>query len=119
MPFLKKREGTFNPFSILFYLIAFCLLVRAILPYSSTSIVWFPIPNSNGFVKTEYTLTVGEKIRLKVKAKNVRIQYSTSDFKVASVNQSGTVYAKRTGVVIICASYHNMKFNCRIRVVDS
>lgn len=113
----KKREP--NPFSILFYLIAFCLFVHVLLPYTSkTSIRWFFLADRDGLTKTEYTLTIGEKCTLKVNAKNVRVSYSTSDFKVASVNQNGTVYAKRTGVAIISAAFQGKKFQCRIKVVD-
>lgn len=102
-----------------FCLIAFLLFLRVLLPYTSkASMIWFSTPVSKGFTRQEYTLAVGERITLRVNAVNVRVSYSSSDFKVASVNQNGTVKAKRTGMAIIYGTYQQTTITCRIRVVD-
>ena len=70
--------------------------------------------------KKKKTLKVGKKYRLRVKASPSRIvgnvKWYSSNKKIATVNKSGLVKAKRKGKVRVYASYGTLKKYCTISV---
>ena len=68
--------------------------------------------------KTEVTIQVGEKVRLKVKNTTKPITWSTSDKSIATVNQNGVVKGKSTGDVTITAKVGKKKLECEVTVIS-
>ena len=66
--------------------------------------------------KTKKTLYAGATCNLKIKGTNKKIKWSTSNKKVATVNSSGKVTAKRKGTVEITAKVGRRKLKCAIKV---
>lgn len=69
--------------------------------------------------KTSLKLIKGKKYKLKLKnAKVVKIKWKSRNKKIASVNKSGKVTAKKKGSTTITATYGKKKYECRVTVVD-
>lgn len=67
-------------------------------------------------VKTSYTLTLEVKQRFgSYPLKNVKIKWSSSNKKVATVKK-GVVFAKRTGKATIKAKYKGKTYKCKVTV---
>ena len=67
-------------------------------------------------VKTSYTLTLDEKrISGSYPLKNVKIKWSSSNKKVATVKK-GVIYTKRTGKATIKAKYKGKTYKCKVTV---
>ena len=67
-------------------------------------------------VKTSYTLSLEVKQRFgSYPLKNVKIKWSSSNKKVASVKK-GVVFAKRTGKATIKAKYKGKTYKCKVTV---
>lgn len=67
-------------------------------------------------VKTSYTLTLDEKgLRHNYPLKNVKIKWSSSNKKVASV-KNGVVKAKKIGKATIKAKYKGKTYKCKVTV---
>lgn len=64
------------------------------------------------------TLKTGETVCLKLVGVKRTAFYSSSDFRIASVSASGTVYARNPGTAIIYVKQDSETYRCRIRVVD-
>lgn len=117
--YYRHRHPKENLHKYLFLCFAFILFIRVLLPYTSKGFKEeLSTPAMAMFIKDDYTLKVGEKVTLRVNAINVRVSYSSSDFKVASVNRNGTVKAKRKGTAIIYGTYQDTTIKCRIRVIE-
>lgn len=69
--------------------------------------------------KTTLKLVKGKKYKLKLKnVKTSKVKWSSRNKKIASVNKSGKVTAKKKGSTTITASYGKKKYKCRVTVVD-
>lgn len=69
--------------------------------------------------KTSLKLVKGKKYKLKLKnTKTSKVKWSSRNKKIASVNKSGKVTAKKKGSTTITASYDKKKYKCRVTVVD-
>ena len=68
--------------------------------------------------KTEVTVQVGDKVKLKVKNTTKTITWSTSDKSIAAVNQNGVVKGKSAGEVTITAKVGKKKLECEVTVVS-
>lgn len=69
--------------------------------------------------KTTLKLVKGKKYKLKLKnVKTAKVKWSSRNKKIASVNKSGKVTAKKKGSTTITASYGKKKYKCRVTVVD-
>ena len=69
--------------------------------------------------KTALKLVKGKKYKLKLKnVKTSKVKWRSRNKKIASVNKSGKVTAKRKGSTTITASYGKKKYKCRVTVVD-
>lgn len=63
------------------------------------------------------TLKPRETVCLKLVGIKRTAFYSSSDFRIASVSSSGTVYARNPGTAIIYVKQDSETYRCRIRVV--
>ena len=92
-------------------MLAFCLLATAV-----------PAMNADAkakpkLSKKKVTLTVGKKVKLKVKnAGKKKVKWKTSNKKVAKVNKKGVVKAKKAGKATITAKVGKKKFKCKVIV---
>lgn len=69
--------------------------------------------------KTTLKLVKGKKYKLKLKnVKTAKVKWSSRNKKIASVNKSGKVTAKKKGSTTITATYGKKKYKCRVTVVD-
>lgn len=66
--------------------------------------------------KSKYVMNVGEKYTLKVTGTKKKIKWSSSNTKIAKVNENGKVTAKNKGIVTITAKVGNKKYKCEIKV---
>lgn len=104
--------------SIIFYIAFIALLWKLIIPHTSIyyrTNIYDPL--FRGLNVKDITLVKGEEFRLRTYRLNQRVSYSSTDFKVASVNFLGTVTALRPGVAIIKVKYNNTELKCRVRVI--
>ena len=68
--------------------------------------------------KTALKLVKGKKYKLKLKnAKTAKVKWSSRNKKIASVNKSGKVTAKKKGNTTITATYGKKKYKCRVSIV--
>ena len=69
--------------------------------------------------KASLKLVKGKKYKLKLKnAKTAKVKWSSRNKKIAAVNKSGKVTAKKKGSTTITATYGKKKYKCRVTVVD-
>lgn len=68
--------------------------------------------------KTKLTISVGQKVTLKVKGSRKKAKWSSSNKKVATVNQKGKVRAKQAGKTTIMAKVGKKKYRCKITVIS-
>lgn len=66
--------------------------------------------------KTKLKLTVGSTYKLKINQKKVKVKWTSSKKKIASVNSQGKVKAKKVGTTIISAKVKGKKYKCRVTV---
>ena len=66
--------------------------------------------------KKSAELTVGQKLKLKVKNSKKKVKWSTSKKAVATVSKKGKVTAKKVGKANIIAKVGNKKLKCKITV---
>lgn len=66
--------------------------------------------------KTKATLIKGKSLQLKISGARKNVVWSTSNKKVAVVNNKGKVTTKSNGKVTITARVGNKKYNCKITV---
>ena len=91
--------------------LAFCLLATAV-----------PAMNADAkakpkLSKKKVTLTVGKKVKLKVKnAGKKKVKWKTSNKKVAKVNKKGVVKAKKAGKATITAKIGKKTLKCKVTV---
>ncbi len=70
--------------------------------------------------KAKATLEVDATLKLKLnKIAANKINWSTSNKKVAIISKKGIITAKAEGSAIITATYNSKKYNCLVTVVDS
>ena len=69
--------------------------------------------------KTNYTLSVGSTYKLKIKGTSKKVKWSTSNKKIATVNSSGKVTAKKKGTCTITGKVNGKKYTCKITVKKS
>lgn len=67
---------------------------------------------------SSYTMNVSEKYTLKVKNTTQKINWSSSNKNIATVDTKGNILAKKKGSVTITAKIGNTKYTCKIKVED-
>ena len=78
--------------------------------------VMLPTPTENLAAATTKTLYVGDTHTFKIQNTTKKIQWSTSNKKIATVNQKGKVTAKKPGTVVIKAKYGNITKKYKVKV---
>lgn len=81
-----------------------------------TMIAMLPSVTRAATVATKKTLYVGETYKFEIKNADKKIRWSTSNPKVASVNQKGKVTAKKIGSAEITAKYGKTTKKYKVKV---
>lgn len=89
----------------------FSLLVGAFVDYDAAEAKAKPVLN-----KKSATLTVGGKVRLKLKNNSKKVSWSSSRRNVAAVSARGVVTAKKAGSARITARAGGKKYVCKVTV---
>lgn len=112
---MKKTRFSF--ISILYYLFLVILISYLIWPYTR---FYYKKEVFRSFSyrlnKESVTLKVNKRCRIYVTNINKRVSYSTTDFKVAGVNQLGIVYAKKKGTAVIRVKVEGEVLKCKVIV---
>lgn len=66
--------------------------------------------------KTSVKLKVGKTVKLKLKNNKKKVKWSSANKKIATVNKSGLVKAKKKGKTRIIAKVKKKKYICRVTV---
>ena len=99
--------------------------IRTMLVITLTVVLSFsmmPLANVNAaskkvkLNKTKATVYVGKTVTLKVKNTKKKVQWSTSNKKVAVVTKKGKVKGKKAGKATITAKVGKKKYKCKITV---
>ncbi len=69
--------------------------------------------------KTNITLNVGQKYRLKVTGTTKKVTWKTGNPKIATVGSKGLVTAKKAGTARIVAVVEGKKYTCMVKVVEN
>lgn len=69
--------------------------------------------------KTNITIGVGSTYKLKIQNNKKKVKWSSSDSKVAKVNQNGKVTGVKKGTVTITAKVGNKKYKCKVKVTKT
>ena len=112
-----------------------CILIKGfILILSVVLIFGFIIQNSSIYYKTnnllkprlyfmrlsasDLYLVKGEVYHLKLHALNKRVTFTTTNFRVASVNFHGRIYALQPGKAFVLAKVGKRTLKCRVHVIE-
>lgn len=77
-----------------------------------------PVEAKTRLNKTKITIAVGKKVTLKVKGSRKKAKWSSSNKKIATVNQKGRVQAKKAGNATVTAKIGKKKYRCKIHVIS-
>ncbi len=66
--------------------------------------------------KTSLKINVGKTARLKITGTKQKIKWSSSNKKIATVNSSGKITAKKAGTCYVKATISNKTYKCKITV---
>lgn len=100
-------------------LIAVIALRRVMPAYTSVGFMWKPRTVATlGFQKQVIEMHVGDTFRLRVNRINVRVTYSSSDFRIAHVSSSGKITALKTGTVIIYGEIGDDVIKCKVKITE-
>jgi len=69
--------------------------------------------------KKTAVMTVGTKLKLRVKGTKNKVTWRSSGKKIAAVTKKGVVTARKKGTVRITAKVNGKKYVCRIQVLDN
>jgi hypothetical protein len=119
----KRRPKSYVSYlyKIIIVVIAAVLILRYLV--QNTSIFYrkdLTLPFSLHLNKQDVVLIKGEEFKLSVYGINVRVSYSSTNFRVAGVNFNGRVMAYQTGKAFILVKVKNKDklLKCRVRVID-
>ncbi len=91
--------------------LSFCMLTSSL---PATNVTAAAKPKLN---KKNITVTVGKKVKLKVKnAGKKKISWKSSNKKIATVSKKGVVKAKKIGKTIVTAKIGKKAYKCRVTV---
>lgn len=86
------------------------------LPFSTVAVAEAATVKLN---KKSLSLEVGKTYTLKVSGTKKKVTWSTSDKKIATVNKSGKVTAKKAGKATITATVDKKKYTCKVTVTKA
>ena len=78
-----------------------------------------PVSAAAKLNKTEVTIEIGERKKIKVKGTTKTVKWKSSDKSIATVTKRGNVDAKAKGECIITATVGKKKLKCKVTVTDS
>lgn len=114
-----RRHSICKIYKSSIYIIAIILILHFIVINSS---VYYRrtiyLPFSMHLNRQDLVMIKGEEFKLFVYGINKRVSYSSSNFRVASVNLNGKIYALQTGKAYIIAKVDGRVLKCRVRVID-
>lgn len=113
---MKSQKGN-KILNIVFYAGVVLLLLLLLYPYSDTLQMKrqiFPISKTLNY--HNLTMKKGETTRIYPVNYYKSVTYTSTDFKVAEVNTTGRVKAKRKGIAVIKVDVGKKVFKCRIKV---
>lgn len=105
--------------NLLYYATLGILIIALIFPY--TSYFYYKplfIPFNQRLNHHDIVIEKGEAFRLYPLSLQKKVRYSSSDFKVAEVNNTGRVYGKNCGQAVIRVQTEQGTMKCRVRVVS-
>lgn len=105
--------------NLLYYVTLGILIIALIFPY--TSYFYYKplfIPFNQRLNHHDIILEKGEAFRLYPLSLQKKVRYSSSDFKVAEVNNTGRVYGKNCGQAVIKVQTEQVTMKCRVRVIS-
>ena len=85
----------------------------SLLELPTTSIVQ---ASSISINKKKYTLVKGSTLKLKINGTSKKVKWSSNNKKIATVNSSGKVTAKKKGTCTITGKVNGKKYTCKITV---
>lgn len=88
-----------------------CVIIVIFSFYAKNSISASETKASFVYDETKNTLLIGEKYRIKVVGKNLKVKWKSSDKSVATVSKNGSIIGKKQGIVQIKAVVRGKKIN--------
>lgn len=113
----KKKQSIL--LNLLFYSMLFLLIGALVYPHTTFYYRKEAFPSvMERMINREIVLRKGtnKKVYTNILAQNIR--YSSSDFKVAFVNQYGRVYGNKTGRAVIRVKTNKKTYRCKVYVID-
>ncbi len=108
-----------NLLKIILVAIITVMMLRFVITNTSLYFRDYPdLPFSRHLNKKNLILVKGEEYKLSVFGINVRVTYSSTNFRVAGVSFNGKIRAYRTGKAIIIAKTGKKELKCLVRVID-
>ena len=102
---------------IILILLVLILICRFLYPHTRFGYhkkLIFPLKKHLNVSQAE--LKPGQSIHIKLEGPRKIAHYSSSDFRIASVTSSGTVYALSPGIAIISVRQDSKTYKCKITV---
>ena len=113
----------------------FCIVIKGFILILSVILIFnFILENSSIYYKTnnllkprlyfmrlsttDLYLVQGEVYHLKLHALNKRVTFTTTNFRVASVNFHGRIYALQPGKAFVLAKVGKRTLKCRVHVIE-
>ena len=78
-----------------------------------------PVSAAAKLNKTEVTIEIGERKKVKVKGTTKTVKWKSSDKSIATVTKRGNIDAKAKGECIITATVGKKKLKCKVTVTDT
>jgi len=93
-----------------------CMAMQVVLPISNNTVLSAQASSKVKLSKKKATLTVGDKLQLKVVGTKKKVTWSSSNKKIAKVSKKGLVTAVKAGNAKITAKVGYKKYTCTIIV---
>ena len=78
-----------------------------------------PVSAAAKLNKTEVTIEIGERKKVKVKGTTKTVKWKSSDKSIATVTKRGNIDAKAKGECIVTATVGKKKLKCKVTVTDT
>lgn len=116
--FKRKKSVFLVGMNILYYIALLALIAMLILPHTSIWYRWSPFSSFLEKVNTKTIfMVVGERYKMQLFDAGGLATYSSSDFKVASVDGLGIITGFRTGKTVISVKADKRTYKYRVYVV--
>lgn len=113
----KRKQGIL--LNLLFYSMFFFLIGVLLYPHTVFYFKKEPFPNlMERIINQEIVIRKGSSKLINTNPLNQNATYSSSDFKVAYVNQYGRVYGNKAGRAVIKVKIKKKTYHCKVYVID-